>query len=471
MKFLLPLLFTTSQIASTTINYNTNKNIRIESEKNSFEFVEKLDHKKTVLFDDNARVDENTYKYSREWLRNRTLLKDFFLKHFTFKISDKFINYLNDGLNMKISFDVDIERHYIYQYKDKKIQKQTKKVVCNFLDEFSFGCENQKEYEGIVRMNFFKDPKDLRNIRLAFYDFNTQWKCGYDKNLKFLNIYEAMDFEVYKNWEWNHSNFPVPPFSQLKYSVKKVKYEFLIPKTVLNSIKTIPYQIKDYKNIDQLENTVVDLENEFKKQLQKANKNYLDKINNIFSSWKLTDFSKREFGKFKWNDKSEIIIEIPISKKYEKDIKSLYLKLPIIQRIDVNSLIEINELNIKKEDIKNIKNFIPGLSFWLNTALDYKIEKDQLILTVKDNFKTKFYGEKKIKLNINETKPINYSNQNQNTKNPQINNYKKPRSKNLYSQHKVLITNPYLYMTISLVLALVLCSLYFLKDKKETIKD
>ncbi|MBY7705163.1 hypothetical protein JIY74_34040 [Vibrio harveyi] len=66
MKFLLPLLFTTSQIASTTINYNTNKNIRIESEKNSFEFVEKLDHKKTVLFDDNARVDENTYKYSRE---------------------------------------------------------------------------------------------------------------------------------------------------------------------------------------------------------------------------------------------------------------------------------------------------------------------------------------------------------------------------------------------------------------------
>ncbi|MBY7705165.1 hypothetical protein JIY74_34050 [Vibrio harveyi] len=94
-----------------------------------------------------------------------------------------------------------------------------------------------------------------------------------------------------------------------------------------------------------------------------------------------------------------------------------------------------------------------------------------MILTVKDNFKTKFYGEKKIKLNINETKPINYSNQNQNTKNPQINNYKKPRSKNLYSQHKVLITNPYLYMTISLVLALVLCSLYFLKDKKETIKD
>ncbi|MBY7705164.1 hypothetical protein JIY74_34045 [Vibrio harveyi] len=75
---------------------------------------------------------------------------------------------------MKISFDVDIERHYIYQYKDKKIQKQTKKVVCNFLDEFSFGCENQKEYEGIVRMDFFKDPKDLRNIRLAFYDFNTQ---------------------------------------------------------------------------------------------------------------------------------------------------------------------------------------------------------------------------------------------------------------------------------------------------------
>ncbi|AGJ90934.1 hypothetical protein [Mycoplasma putrefaciens] len=462
MKLLLPLFFSSAQLLTNTSSFNKQAQVTIKNPNNSFSFTEKPNYQKTITFLNDLKPDANIDLAPIGWTHNPKLLRNFFQKHFIFKISDKFLNYLNDGLDMKISFDIEIQRQY---QTDQIAKKEFKKVICNFESQEIFNCGNQKEYLGVVCT---LDPLAIgRGNFKAFHDFYTKWNCAYDKTNQLLNIFEDSIFEKIPATSWEHTHLAGPHIRQAVYKINQVEYKFQIPKRLTDQIKKHKLVNNNFENLYQLEKMVVEYEKTVKSKITRSHNS--NQFQNLFDKWKINDFSRLEFSKFKWNDETEITIEIPIKEKYQAQLKSVFFTIPITQKINIEHLIEPNFLTITKDELDNVKDSIPKLALWLNTALNYQIKDNQLIITVKKNFSKKFYGVKKIKLEIIDNNQNNQANNAiNNYSSLEPNPYKKPRTDNkINNQDQKVTTNPYLYMSISIFLIILIACLYgFSRPKK-----
>lgn len=72
----------------------------------------------------------------------------------------------------------------------------------------------------------------------------------------------------------------------------------------------------------------------------------------------------------------------------------------MINWIDLNWLIEVYELLVSKNDLKNINKLFPDLNLLFLTALETEVKNNLLIIKPKQEYQNKFYNQKEIRLNF-----------------------------------------------------------------------
>lgn len=143
----------------------------------------------------------------------------------------------------------------------------------------------------------------------------------------------------------------------------------------------------------------------------------------------------------------------------------------MINWIDLNWLIEVYELLVSKNDLKNINKLFPDLNLLFLTALETEVKNNLLIIKPKQEYQNKFYNQKEIRLNfknenITKIKEENNISSNSNILNQNQQLDTKNNSTTLTNNsnlNKLIYKNPYLYISIAIILLVLICLLFFIK--------
>ncbi|WP_231853831.1 hypothetical protein [Mycoplasma capricolum] len=256
----------------------------------------------------------------------------------------------------------------------------------------------------------------------------------------------------------------------LKYSINNIKYRFFTPISLYKKIKEFDFNInKNNVDINDIKKQIYLQQTNFKSsEFYKQNKVLWDRL---YDNLKLKHQQEKKLKRFIWDDKVNLKITLPIKQKYKKYLKDIYFITKYFKKIDLNWLIEVYELLVSKNDLKNINKLFPDLNLLFLTALETEVKNNLLIIKPKQEYQNKFYNQKEIRLNfknenITKIKEENNISSNSNILNQNQQLDTKNNSTTLTNNsnlNKLIYKNPYLYISIAIILLVLICLLFFIK--------
>ncbi|WP_434343294.1 hypothetical protein V2P32_03240 [Mycoplasma sp. 06067-C1-B144P-99-0482-3] len=450
-------LLSSMNLSNNSDNLNTQKYIKIENFRSEFNLVEQVNITRTIKASDTPSKNSDSNFYLSKGLANfYNENVENILKSFNFKLSDEYISFIKDGMKLEISLTVNLD---VITTNDQYLNN--KYDLTFYLSNDSFINQSTKNTTW-KNIRYQTIDKNITN----YIDTNNHWQFSFNKDLYLFNLKHV--FNKKQNFRFIDFN-NLHSFNSLKYSINDIKYRFYTPISLYKTIREFDFNInKDNVSIDDIKKQIYLQQTNFKNsEFYKQNKVLWD---GLYDNLKLEYQQEKRLKRFIWDDKVNLKITLPVKQKYKKYLRDIYFITKYFKKIDLNWLIEVNELLVSKNDLKNINRLFPDLNLLFLTALQTEVKNNLLIIKPKQEYKNKFYNQKEIRLNfkdenITEIKKDNSISNKPNTlnQNQQLdikNNF--TTSVNNFDQNKLIYKNPYLYIIIAIILLVLICLLFLL---------
>ncbi|KKW61566.1 hypothetical protein [Mycoplasma capricolum] len=446
-----------SSMNLSNINLNNKRHTRIENFKSEFNLIEQVDITRTIKASNTPSKNSDSNFYLSKGLANfYNENVENILKSFNFKLSDEYISFIKDGMKLEISLTVNLD---VITTNDQYLNNKYDLTFYLSNDSFINQSSQNTTWKNIRYQTIDKNITD-------YIDTNNHWQFSFNKDLYLFNLKHV--FNKKHNFRFTDFN-NLHSFNSLKYSINNIKYRFFTPISLYKTIKEFDFNInKNNVDINDIKKQIYLQQTNFKNsEFYKQNKVLWD---GLYDSLKLEHQQEKKLKRFIWYDKVNLKITLPIKQKYKKYLKDIYFITKYFKKIDLNWLIEVDELLVSKNDLKNINKLFPDLNLLFLTALETEVKNNLLIIKPKQEYQNKFYNQKEIRLNfknenITKIKEENSISNNSNILNQNQQLDTKNNSTTLTNNsnlNKLIYKNPYLYISIAIILLVLICLLFLL---------
>ncbi|WFQ91156.1 hypothetical protein MFERI13461_00593 [Mycoplasma feriruminatoris] len=446
----------------TNIEHNLQPYNRIQNFRSEFNAIEQINLNKTIIASDNPNTnsDHNFYVCRNSANFYNESVKSHIFKGFNFKLSDEYISFIKDGLKLEISLTINLE---FINNKDEIFNNKYDLVF--YLSNNSFTNQSSKD---VVWKNVRYQNKD--KTITDYIDTRNHWEFTFNNHSYWFDIKHVFN----KKHNFRFTDFKsLNSFHSLKYSIDKLKYRFYTPISLYEPIKNLNFNInKDDVSIDDIKKQIYLQQTNLKNsEFYKKNKVLWD---GLYDNLKLEIQEEKKFKRFVWDDKINVKISLPVKQKYKKYLKDIYFIANYNKKYDLNWLIEIDELEINKTDLKNISRHFGDLNLLFLTAFDTEIEDNILTIKPKKEYEHKFYNQKQVVLKFKDKNTDLTNSNNNSSSNNQINSSTINQNQQIQSQNNttnqinnsitnnLIYKNPYLYISIAIGSIFLICLLFLL---------
>ncbi|WP_434323982.1 hypothetical protein [Mycoplasma capricolum] len=446
-----------SSMNLSNIDLNIQRYTRIENFKSEFNLVEQVDITRTIKASNTPSKNSDSNFYLSKGLANfYNENVENSLKSFNFKLSDEYISFIKDGMKLEISLTVNLD---VITTNDQYLNNKYDLTFYLSNDSFINQSSQNTTWKNIRYQTIDKNITD-------YIDTNNHWQFSFNKDLYLFNLKHVFN----KKHNFRFTDFSnLHSFNSLKYSINNIKYRFFTPISLYKKIKEFDFNInKNNVDINDIKKQIYLQQTKFKNsEFYKQNKVLWD---GLYDNLKLEHQQEKNLKRFIWDDKVNLKITLPIKQKYKKYLKDIYFITKYFKKIDLNWLIEVDELLVSKDDLKNINKLFPDLNLLFLTALETEVKNNSLIIKPKQEYQNKFYNQKEIRLNfknenITKIKEENNISSNSNILNQNQQLDTKNNSTTLTNNsnlNKLIYKNPYLYISIAIILLVLICLLFLL---------
>ncbi|KIM13533.1 hypothetical protein [Mycoplasma capricolum] len=446
-----------SSMNLSNIDLNNKRHTRIENFKSEFNLIEQVDITRTIKASNTPSKNSDSNFYLSKGLANfYNENVENILKSFNFKLSDEYISFIKDGMKLEISLTVNLD---VITTNDQYLNNKYDLTFYLSNDSFINQSSQNTTWKNIRYQTIDKNIAD-------YIDTNNHWQFSFNKDLYLFNLRHV--FNKKHNFRFTDFN-NLHSFNSLKYSINNIKYRFFTPISLYKTIKEFDFNInKNNVDINDIKKQIYLQQTNFKNsEFYKQNKVLWD---GLYDNLKLEHQQEKKLKRFIWDDKVNLKITLPIKQKYKKYLKDIYFITKYFKKIDLNWLIEVDELLVSKDDLKNINKLFPDLNLLFLTALETEVKNNLLIIKPKQEYQNKFYNQKEIRLNfknenITKIKEENSISNNSNILNQNQQLDTKNNSTTLTNNsnlNKLIYKNPYLYISIAIILLVLICLLFLL---------